>query len=156
MISDGSDKLELERRRILATCAGTPAAESVRFVGHQMKTVEQSAVQVNALTGILLAITTATLVNVNNLTAGGRVLILLGTGLALASVLINVLIVLRIRWLTSGQSGTLPKSDILIDDLIRNSIQIRDQKTRGYHIALALLTIGLVMYGAAIFAIVLR
>lgn len=72
----------------------------------------------NALAGILLAATTVILVNVGHLAAGARISIMLGAGLTVASVLINVLTVMHIRWLTAHSSTPSGDPGARVDELI--------------------------------------
>lgn len=115
--------------------------EAVRFVGHQINVIDNMGHGLMTLAGILLAITAAILPNLSNIPHLSRIFIIVGSSLVLVSALINAWLVFRVKWVTAV---SLESGDTSV--LKATALSIRDRKTKGYHIALAVIIAGLVFY----------
>jgi hypothetical protein len=116
--------------------------QMARFVGHQISVVDQMASQLMTLAGVLLAITTSLLPQLSKLESLARVFLTAGSAIVLSSALLAGIMVFRLRWFTSARKGN--------SGLTEDALKIRNDKTVGYHAALALMLSGLVCYLAAV------
>jgi hypothetical protein len=103
-----------------------------------------------SLGGILLAITASLLPTLHALTGGARFFIVTGASFVLASILCNSMFVFRVRWITEMENFPSDHGKI-----IDTALKIRSNKTRAYHIALAIMIIGLLCYLMSIYVLAL-
>jgi hypothetical protein len=126
------------------------STEAIRFLGHQINVVDNMGQGLMSLGGILLAITASLLPTLHALTGGARFFIVTGASFVLASILCNSMFVFRVRWITEMENFPSDHGKI-----IDTALKIRSNKTRAYHIALAIMIIGLLCYLMSIYVLAL-
>ena len=129
--------------------------EQVRFVGHQINTVDGMGHQLMALDGVLLGIT-ATILSATSIKSelSRSLLGVLGAAsllIFLSATVIGV-VVFRLAWITSAS----PNEGSFLADLTVWSLKIRNRKTRWYHAALFLTMAGLFGYLVVILLVIFR
>ena len=137
-------------RDILKLMFPEDSTEAIRFLGHQINVLDNMGQGLMSLGGILLAITASLLPTLHALTGGARFFIVTGASFVLASILCNSMFVFRVRWITEMENFPSDHGKI-----IDTALKIRSNKTRAYHIALAIMIIGLLCYLMSIYVLAL-
>jgi len=124
--------------------------EAARFVGHQINVVDNMVHGLMTLAGILLAITAAILPSFANIPYWSIIFIVLGGSFVLASVLINAWFVFRVKWFTD-----ITGNNVDMHIIKSTALSVRNKKTKGYHISLIVIIIGLIFYLLSLYMFVI-
>jgi hypothetical protein len=117
--------------------------ECLRFIGHQIITVEDLAHKELTLAGLMIAVSAAILPSLSSLPLFARWLFLLATLCVLTSALINGFLTFKISWLTTPPPDWKDGSLRLMRE---RALRIRDKKTAAHHRAIGFLITGIVLY----------
>ena len=132
-----------EETRHLLQLYGGDAAKIMGAIEAQLAILAARAQTLLSLAGITVTVTGfsgANIARTGRLAAG---LLVSGLAFVLLSASVAMVGILRVRWITS-----LPPSSLEVS--IENALDVRDVKTRGFSVALRLLVVGLLLYGASV------
>jgi len=132
-----------EETRHLIALYGGDAAKIMGAIESQLTILAARAQTLLSLAGITVTVTGfsgANIARTGRLAAG---LLVSGLGVVLLSAAVAMVGILHVSWVTSLAPSSLEVT-------IKNALQVRDAKTRRFSVALRLLVVGLVLYGASV------